>query len=148
MENIGTILLCGLKYIAIVCLVILALYLYFTFINFIESKTEKNKLEKYDVAGKQLMVTNDFFNLIDCLIENEIAKILSPFKLLGNRYQITAMDEDYEKISKAVYGAIKPSLIEQDGIAINQEYILQYIINRSQLLFFNSVIDFNQSIIQ
>ena len=94
------------------------------------------------------MVTNDFFNLIDYLIENEIAKILSPFKLLGNRYQITAMDEDYEKISKAVYGAIKPSLIEQDGIAINQEYILQYIINRSQLLFFNSVIDFNRSIIQ
>lgn len=145
MENILVGIVSILRWIAIILVILLVLYCIFTIINFIESKTEKNKLSKYDLPSKQIISTNDFFDLIDYLINNEIAKVLSPNKLLNNPYQITNMDTDYQNISTSVYKAIKPSLIDHDGLAIDKEYVLQYIINRTHLLFFNAVIDFNRS---
>lgn len=93
--------------------------------------------------------TETLLNLIDRLIDNEVAHVLKEqiqFNTKG--YNFINIDKDVEKIATSVYNGINVKLLEKlnsDDSIITRDYIMSYIVKKSSIVLLYTTRDMDST---
>ena len=93
--------------------------------------------------------TEALLNLIDRLIDNEVAHVLKEQIQFNNRgYNFINIDKDVEKIATSVYNGINVKLLEKlnsDDSIITRDYIMSYIVKKSSIVLLYTTRDMDST---
>jgi hypothetical protein len=116
-------------------LTVYSIYLYNEEIKY-NAKTAKMDYETNIIDA--IESTNYLLDLIDRLIDNEVAHVLKEQIQFTNRgYNFINIDKDVETVAKSVYNGLHPKLLERltsDDSIINRDFIMTYIIEKSSIV--------------
>lgn len=137
------------KILGVIALTILICYI----IGVISVLLDRVKADTFEKNGKYIDFTNkkventrEYFILLDYIIQHEINCVLNTYSLLNKKYEVIHLDEDFKKIANNVFNSLEQDLITNHSLMFNSQYMLHYISNRTQILFFHTAIDFNRGI--
>ena len=93
--------------------------------------------------------TEALLNLIDRLIDNEVAHVLKEQIQFNNKgYNFINIDKDVEKIATSVYNGINVKLLEKlnsDDSIITRDYIMSYIVKKSSIVLLYTTRDMDST---
>lgn len=92
---------------------------------------------------KRLENSSKLFVQIDFIIRQEIDTIIQTYMLLNKKYDILNLDNDWNTISTKTYQSLDKTLYIDNATIFQKEYLFSYISNRSRLLFFQTIVNYN-----
>ena len=135
-----------LSAIAILPLTIYSLFLYNEEVKYNARITKMD----YDTNIIDAIESTDaLLDLIDRLIDNEVAHVLKEQIQFNNRgYNFINIDKDVEKIATSVYNGINIKLLEKlnsDDSIITRDYIMSYIVKKSSIVLLYTTRDMDST---
>ena len=135
-----------LSAIAILPLTIYSLFLYNEEVKYNARITKMD----YDTNIIDAIESTDaLLDLIDRLIDNEVAHVLKEQIQFNNRgYNFINIDKDVEKIATSVYNGINVKLLEKlnsDDSIITRDYIMSYIVKKSSIVLLYTTRDMDST---
>ena len=132
--------------ITVLPLTVYSLYLYNEEVKYNARITKMD----YDTNIMDAVESTDvLLNLIDRLIDNEVAHVLKEQIQFNNKgYNFINIDKDVEKIATSVYNGINVKLLEKlnsDDSIITRDYIMSYIVKKSSVVLLYTTRDMDST---
>lgn len=134
----------AIDWIIFVFLCLYVIYIIGQLLDVAKAKAENLRYEFVNAESKKINNTTEFFIILDYVIRHEIDKVLQSYALLGKKYEIINLDQDFIEIAQNVYASVEKEIMTNHSIIFTDAYIMSYISSRSRLLFFQSVMDYNR----